>query len=297
MTTDMPLIEPQQQPQECADLLDGEGFPILAGMSPILLNILNKAARIMHISSGVEVIQEGEVASNLYFIHRGSLNIAKHIRGQPKQITSLNAGNLYGEFGVIRNRPRFASVISAEPCQVIRVNKEAIIQVMQVDKLFNERMEALLRERMLDSFFFSHPVFHKLSPRDRGTLGKKLRILSLRSGEKICSHGAPATGVFFILSGKAEIHHVSPTGDEDNEVLLEIRRTNDMVGETTGNGVITLAYSATATSDLDILLIDDDALRFIIERYPETLKALEKDIRERAKNTIKRIQENLDSGN
>ena len=294
MPTDLPMMEPQQQPQDRADLLDGESFPILADMPPVLLNILNKAARNMHISSGVEVIQEGEVASNLYFIHSGSLNISKHLRGQPEQITRLNAGNLYGEFGVIRNKPRYASVISAESCQVIRVDKEAIIQVMQVDKSFNERMEALLRERMLQSFFFSHPVFHEISPEDRAVLGKKLRMLGLKSGEQICTQGAPATGVFFILSGKAEIHHTSPTG---NEVLLEIRRTNDMVGEATNHGVITLAYSATATSDLDLLLIDDDAMRFIIEHYPKTVKVLEKDIKERAKNTIKRIQDNLDSGN
>ncbi len=290
MSTDPTLMELQQQPHEHAALLDAECFPILAGMSPVHLQILNKTARVMYISAGINVIQEGDAANSLYFIRSGKLAISKRVRDQPKQITYMGEGSILGEFGVLHGKPRYTSVHTEEFCQAIRVDGASILQVLEVDGEFNIRLSQLLRERLLDSFFFTHPVFQQLSAEQRLKLASLLHIQSYALGESICAQGDKHQGMHFILSGKAEISYVSESG---HNVLLEIRRANDLIGEMGSHDQAKAPYSTTATSDLDLLLIDNEAMHAIGQIHAPTLLALKEDMRKRVAQTMTRIEENL----
>lgn len=275
---------------EGAASLDRQHFPILRDMSPVHLQILNGAAHVMHVSAGVEIVQEGEVASSLFFIRTGKLAVAKSVRGKPRHVTDLAAGNVLGEFGLLRDKPRSASVYTEEHCQIIRVDKLAVQQVLEVDRGFHKRLNQLLRERLLDSFFFSHPVFEQLSSEQRAALTNSLCIQLFKPDDSICRQGDRSEGIYFILSGMAEIHHVAKNG---KDLLLDIRRTGDMIGESEIGRRKKLPYSSTATSDLDLLFIDQQTLNTIGRVHAPTLAALHEDIRERAAHTMARIEKGL----
>jgi len=277
-------------PLEGAPPLDAAHFPILEEMAPVHVQILNRAARVMHISPGVEIIQEGDAANSLYFVRSGTLAISKSVRGKSRYVTDLTAGNVLGEFGLLRNKPRYATVYTKEQCEVIRVDRLAVQQVMEVDHRFHKRLNQLLRERLLDSFFFSHPVFEQLSRAQRAALINTLCIQRFRQEEIVCRQGDRPDGVYFILSGKAEIHHVAHDG---RDVLLEIRRTGDLIGESEKGRRKKLAYTCTATSDLDLLFVDQQTLNIIERVHAPTLSALRTDIRERAAHTMARIEKSL----
>lgn len=278
------------EPRAHSEILDAAHFPVLEGMSTIYLRILNGASRVMHVSKGVEMLHEGDTPHDLYFVYSGKLDIGKHIDGELKIVTQLHPGDVYGEFGVLRRKSRYASVFTAESSRIIRVELSTVQQIMEADAGFREHLEKLLCQRMLDSFFFSHPAFRGLPADIRASMVRDLPTRYVERGTRLFSQGDAPTGIYLIISGEAEVRHTSPSQEE---TLVEIRRDGDILGELTQHQGKELAYSAIAASDLDILPLNKQLLQTIREKHPATAKALEEHINKRAKQTIQRLKENL----
>jgi len=278
-----------RSPQEQTKLLNSQDFPILQNVSPINLRFLNSASYIMHVSKGVEILHEGDMPDDIYFVCDGKLSVARKIDGKLKVLAYLHSGDVYGEFGALRKKSRYASVFTAEPCRIIRVDLRTTRQVLEVDPDLENKLTQILSYRMLDSFFFTHPVFKNLPDDIRTALARELPSRFIKRGERIFSQGGTPDSVYIILSGKTEIRYRNQAG---TEVLLEIRRDADMLGELAQNHGNALAYSAVAASDLDMLKLDTGAMQTIEKFHPDTLKILGAFIDKRAEHTMQRLKEN-----
>ncbi|MDT8375666.1 MAG: cyclic nucleotide-binding domain-containing protein [Mariprofundaceae bacterium] len=271
--------------------LTGEEFPILKGLSPLSLRILNRAGRVMNVSKGVEMLHEGDTPHDLYFIKRGKMAICRQSGTQLKVIAQLGAGEIYGEFGALRKKSRYASVYTAEPSVIVRVELSAVQQVLEADSNFRNRLEALLTQRMLSSFFFSHPVFHALPEKERSELARELPVQSYERNRRIFSQGKAPQGIYLVLSGEVEISYRTRSKEER---LLEIRRDNDVLGEVANKNGTELAYSAVAVSDVDLLVLDKAAMKTLHDRHPESFKNLEAYINKHSERTVLRLKENME---
>ena len=277
-------------PKDHAALLNAKRFPLLQGLSPVSMRTLQQSARIMHVSKGVEMLHEGDTPHDLYFIETGKLAIGKQVGTQLRVIAQIGPGNVYGEFGVLRKKARYASVYTVEPSRIIRVEIPAIQQVLDSDVTFKNHLTRLLTQRMLDSFFFSHPVFAGMPIDTRNKLSRALEIRFCARGSRIFSQGDKPRGVFLILSGEVEVRYLNKAGAE---VLLEIRRDNDLLGEVATKNGAELAYSAIAASDVDILELDKKTLDTLRQYHPASTNQLEAYIDKRMTQTVKRLKENL----
>ena len=277
-------------PKDQAALLNAKTFPLLDGLSPVSMRILQQSAKIMHVSKGVEMLHEGDTPHDLYFVETGKLAIGKQVGTQLRVIAQLGPGNIYGEFGVLRKKARYASVYTVEPSRIIRVEISAIQQVLDADAAFKERLTELLTQRMLDSFFFSHPVFAGMPLETRNALSRALSIRFFPRGSRIFSQGDKPTGVFLILSGEVEVRYLNKAGAE---VLLEIRRDNDLLGEVATKNGMELAYSAIAASDVDVLELDPNTMAVLRKHHAAATNQLEGYIDKRMTQTVKRLKENM----
>ncbi len=276
-------------PRSSQGALCAEDFPILKDLSPLSLRILNDASRTMRVSKGVELVHEGDAPHDLYFIKRGKMSIAKQFGQQIKILTSLSKGETYGEFGILRQKSRFASVYAAEASEIVRVELSAVHQVLDADPHFKTALNKILSRRMLDSFFFSHPVFKSLPEDTRIQISKELPVHFYSRDTRLFAQGEKPQGIFVVLSGEVEVHYLNRNRDD---ILLEIRRDNDLVGELASKNGTSLAYSAIAASDLDVLLLDNATMKIMHEHHPETFKKLENYINTRASRTAERLKEN-----
>ncbi|MCF6208830.1 MAG: cyclic nucleotide-binding domain-containing protein, partial [Ghiorsea sp.] len=116
--------------------LNSSVFAVLEGLSPLNLRVLNQAAQVKHIATGVEMIAAGDMPHDLYFIAQGSVTVTRKDVGQSLVVATLKAGNFFGEYGVLRGKNRFASVSTAEPSVLIRVGVKAMQQVLDADAAF-----------------------------------------------------------------------------------------------------------------------------------------------------------------
>ncbi|MDX8403051.1 MAG: cyclic nucleotide-binding domain-containing protein [Mariprofundaceae bacterium] len=275
---------------EKRELLSEKDFPILEGISPLSMRILNNASRVMHVSKDVEMLHEGDTPHDLYFIKQGTMAIGRQSGAQLKVIAQLKSGEIYGEFGALRKKSRYASVYTAETSIIIRVELSAIQQVLEADSKFHDRLEALLTKRMLDSFFFSHPVFHGLPEQERKELARTLPIQYFDRDVRIFTQRRKPQGVYLILSGEVEVRYTNRSGEER---LLEIRRDNDLLGEVANKNGTELAYSAVTASDVDVLMLDNKAMKIMHDQHPKTFTNIESYINKRADRTVVRLRENM----
>jgi len=275
-------------PSSSQAALCAEDFPILKDLSPLSLRILNDASRTMHVSKGVEMIHEGDAPHDLYFIKSGKMSIAKQHAQKVKILATLSKGEVYGEFGILRQKSRFASAYTSVASEIVRVELSAVQQVLDADPHFKTALNKILSQRMLDSFFFSHPVFKSLPEDTRIQISKEFPIHFYSRDSGLFKQGEKPQGIFLILSGEIEVHYLNRNRDD---ILLEIRRDNDLVGELASKNGTSLAYSAIAASDLDVLLLNAKAMQIMHEHHPETFSKLERYINTRATRTAERLKE------
>jgi len=263
------------------DVLNGEKFPILSGLSPLSLRVLNQASHTLHVSQGVEMMHAGDTPHDLYFINKGSVSIGKKNEGKMKVVAKLIAGNFYGEYGALRGKTRFASVYTAEPSEIVRVDLNAVQQVFDADEEFKTRVYAVMQERMLNSFLFSHPVFKKLSSAARDMLAKHLHVVELERDEMLFKDGDDAENYYLILSGEAEITVML----KDVPTVLEVRRENGVLGEVRIEEGKKYAYGVYAANSLDLLKLDKDSMQSIQKVDPEAIPLLNQMMSHSAKKT------------
>ncbi len=269
--------------------LSEQAFPILKGLSPLSLRILNDASQVIQVSKGVEVLHEGDISRDLYFVKQGKITIAKKVGNQTKVLTQLKVGDVYGEFGILRKKSRYASVYTAQASEIIRVELSAVQQVLNADPHFKVHLEDLLCQRVLESYLFSHPIFQSLPSEKRVELSNKLSIHFYHRGERLFKQGDKPSGVHLMISGEVEVYYLNRKREE---ILLEVRRDNDLLGELAAKNGEALAYSANASSDLDVLLLTPTSMKLIRETHLETFKKLEQYINKRAEHTVARLKEN-----
>jgi len=261
--------------------LNAEKFNILAGMTPLSLRVLNQACHRIHVAAGVEVMHAGDTPHDLYFIEKGRVNIGKVSGSEQHNVAQLNAGDFYGEYGALRGKTRFASVFTAEPSEIIRVDLTAVQQVFEADGEFRARLYAIMQERMLNSFLFGHPVFSNMPKATREVLARELDIVELERGETLFNEGDSAEKYYLILSGEAELI----LNINDEVTMIEVRRENAALGEVRVNSGKAYAHGIYGASSLDLLALDNEGMRNIKKTYPEALPLLNKFFSQSAKNT------------
>ncbi|MDX8377538.1 MAG: cyclic nucleotide-binding domain-containing protein [Mariprofundales bacterium] len=270
------------------DHLNSEVFPIFEGMSPVHLRILNAAAKAMMFSKGVQILHEGDAPHDMYFIHTGKVAITRQIDGVPKALAYLSAGEIYGEFGALRKKARYASVYTVETTRIIRVQLNAIEQVFHADKSFYNRVNQMLKERMLDSFFFNHKCFAGISTEARIMLSIRIETQCFKRNDVLCQQGHKPDDISLIVSGEVEISYSKPMGET---MVLEVRRDGGIIGELSVNNGRSLAYSALAVSDTDVVILDSEAMKIIQHAYPAGYKFLQQHISRSASISASRIKD------
>jgi CRP-like cAMP-binding protein len=261
--------------------LNAEKFPILQGLTPLSLRVLNQASRAIYFSKGVEMLRVGDMSHDVYFIESGSVSIHKEIDGELKAVAKVSSGNFYGEYAAIKGKPRFTSVYAEETCKIIRVDAKAMLQVFDSDEAFKNKIYALMKERVLKTFLSTNPVFKSLNAVMRDTLVLQLSTLELARGNTLFQAGDKATNYYLVISGEAEIS----TGSTERSTVLEIRRANHVLGEARANQGEEYAYAVWAANSLDLLVLDKKAMQAIKQASEDVIPRLNRYLKQSAKKT------------
>jgi CRP-like cAMP-binding protein len=160
------------------------------------------------------IIKEGEVGQTMYILKAGKVNIYKQIleeNSKQKFIRTLEPPNYFGEYALLSNSPRTASVIVAsESCSCYMLHKEALTCLYPANILM--RCRKFLESKRV---FEQNPVFNRLPALILSHLRDIMRPLIYAKGDIIVEKSTIANYMVCIIDGEI-------TSCSDNEKILPL---------------------------------------------------------------------------
>ncbi|MDR1802538.1 MAG: cyclic nucleotide-binding domain-containing protein [Treponema sp.] len=94
------------------------------------------------------IFAEGEPGNELFIIQKGSVTIAKVVDNKEVLLAILKPGDIFGEMALLEAKPRAASAVAYEECQVLAVNRANFEQMIRTQPQLVARLTTLLADRI-----------------------------------------------------------------------------------------------------------------------------------------------------
>jgi glutaminase len=102
-------------------------FPLFADWSEASLGKLREHLVLQEIAQGEVIIQTGTTARALYFLSRGRVDVSVPLTtGSSRRISTIDAGNVFGELALFGGGRRTADVIAASPVEVLELTTDRL---------------------------------------------------------------------------------------------------------------------------------------------------------------------------
>src|SRR5271167_1818801 len=184
-------------------------------------------------------------------------------------IAELVGGDLFGEMTCMSFYPRSATVRAKTDCTMLEMLRN-VLDILQRNKTFREKLERNYRKRALDNHLRSIPLFATLTPAFIDYLRDRVELRRYAPGQVLCKEGEEGDSFFLVRIGFVKVSQAHPGGDL---VLAYIGRSG-FLGEIAllGGGVRTA--TCTALDHVEVVRIGAEDFRLMVEQFPEVKQGL-----------------------
>jgi CRP-like cAMP-binding protein/thioredoxin reductase/Fe-S-cluster-containing hydrogenase component 2 len=221
--------------------------------------------------AGELIFERNDPGSSLFAIADGSV----YVEVGSKQIP-IEQGSIFGEVGLISGRRRGATVRTAEGAIVIEIPRNAALKLMATVPAAKRAITRISTERQLLQMFGSG-----LTPEDLEEVLETAEIKQLSAGETIINEGQEGYDVFVIRQGSMVVEK----NIGGKPVFLSYLPAGSYVGEMAliDGGRRTATVRAAIKSE--VIKLDGDAFRRLLERKPDLLNKAKKEMASRQQLT------------
>lgn len=100
------------------------------------------------VRAGEAVIRQGESGEECYLLRSGRVEaVAEEPGGEERNLATLRPGSLFGEAALLTDAPRNATVRALEPCELLALHRDDLMEVVGEDRRTGGRMLEMLRLR------------------------------------------------------------------------------------------------------------------------------------------------------
>jgi CRP-like cAMP-binding protein len=200
-----------------------------------------------------------------------------------RPVTTLGAGELFGEMTCLSFSPRSATVAPVEPTEVIEILRP-VLQILRRSKSFAAHLDAKYRQRTLDTHLRSIPFLADLPADFVDRLRDRVVLERYEPGQVIFQQGDRADGFYFVRLGFVKVSQRYAGG----ELVLNYHGRGGFFGEI---GVMTgLPRMATcsAVDHVDLVRVSAEDFREMLARFPDVKEAFEAEADRRDKQAEQR---------
>jgi len=228
---------------------------------------------------GTIIVREGDPGNALFVVSSGQVRVTKQDRqGNKVSLASLGPGAFFGEFALLSDRKRHATVTVSEEGVFFEISRKVIADLTKSDPSFGNTLRQFYRRRLLGTLVRSAPFFDPLSEKEREALMGRLRFRRIPEKTKIITEGEPGGGFFLILIGEVEVAKTQPDGSE--EVLARLM-DGSYFGEMSllkgGNAVATV----TTVTHTEIVQLAAAEFYRILSKYPQIWEEVNREAKRR----------------
>jgi len=99
-------------------------IPLFHGLSPSQARIAALMGVLRDIGPGTKIAEQGAPSEEMYVLIRGRARIERAVNGRKTVLREIGRGDVVGEMGLVRRRPRTADVIALEDCELLVVDEK-----------------------------------------------------------------------------------------------------------------------------------------------------------------------------
>ncbi len=200
-----------------------------------------------------------------------------------RPVATLPAGSLFGEMTCLSFYPRSATVVAAEDCVMLEMLRN-VLQILQKNKAFRERMEADYRARALDGHLRSVPLLAGLSDSFIDRLRSSVSLAAFDPGQVICREGEAADAFFLVRIGFVKVSRAFPGG----AMVMAYLSRGDAFGEMGLLGEGVREATCAALDHVEIVRIGAEEFRAMAAEFPEIRARLEATAAARRRDNLER---------
>jgi CRP-like cAMP-binding protein len=91
---------------------------------------------------------EGEPGDEMFIIQKGSVKITKVVGDNEVLLAVLKAGDIFGEMALLENKPRGATAVAYDECEVMMINRANFEQMIKTQPQLIVKVTTLLADRV-----------------------------------------------------------------------------------------------------------------------------------------------------
>jgi len=216
---------------------------------------------------GSLVCQEGEGGDSLYVISRGEVAIIKQTpQGREVWIRNLREGDFFGEFGFFTDQKRHANVKAVTECEVLEIPQNKLNGIIKTYPHLNQVLQNFFKQRVLDLFLASSPLFSSLTAAEREEVFKRFQLHKVSENTLLFKGGDPPRSLYMIKIGEVEIFIQDRN---EKKISLGTLRSGSFFGEI---GVVLnkprMAFART-TRPTELLELTKEDLEACLKQFPK----------------------------
>jgi CRP-like cAMP-binding protein len=176
-------------------------FPLLSDLPrQAFLDLLARMS-VVRLAAGEMVLREGEAGDACYLIVSGQVRVLK----SGIDVAHLGAGTFFGEFAVLADQRRHASVETMEPTELLEIRRALLDELVTAHPGVARTLRTYYRERLMSTLLQTAPFFAGLSNDERRTIVERFRPRRFARGSNIIDEGAAGGGLYLILVGEVMV--------------------------------------------------------------------------------------------
>ncbi|MBU1218817.1 cyclic nucleotide-binding domain-containing protein [Myxococcota bacterium] len=252
--------------------------PLIRELPPEIMNALLELVSPRTYDPGEYIVREGDTGTSLFVILQGQVNVTKLTSGgEENLISSLKAGDFFGEFALLADHRRHASIVTLTETKVIEIPKSTIVDLGKKHPELLDIIKKFYRQRLMDLMIKSLDFFTLISSENREKYLGDIHFHRFAPRTQIIRQGQKSGGFFLILIGEVEIVFTGDAGEKLLGVLGE--------GEYFGEMALMKRQSAMATvKSKDVVeLVQIPAKTFfqILADHPPVWRKMQEEVKKR----------------
>ena len=104
--------------------------------------------KIRRFLSGQTIIREGDPAESFFILTRGAASVRQNGPQGETEISTLKAGDFFGEVGLLSGTVRNATVRATAPSEVLELDAEGFRDLVESSQLTKDRVESKMEQRL-----------------------------------------------------------------------------------------------------------------------------------------------------
>ena len=230
--------------------------------------------------SGEWVLRQGDAGDSLFIVSSGKLEVLRHESGKATHLAFLGPGAFFGEFALLADRHRHASVLATTMVEVLELRRPTLARLVKDYPSIFTTLRHFYEKRVLDATLKTSPIFQVLDPGERERVVGKFQRVHFAQGQTIVREGSTGNAFYILLSGHVAVFRQNDSREE--VVQVGALKEGDFFGEMSLLSGSPTAATVRAKRHTELLKLEGDDFLSLAARHPKVWSEAHKASLERA---------------